>query len=526
MIARFLTAALVVSAAVACGDDGTRSTAVPGEIRAVMDGSRYKDAKWSLLVRDVDTGETLYDLDADRMSFTGSTRKLFSVGLALDTLGADHRIETPVRRVGEVDPAGVLNGDLVLVGAGDLTFGGRSVDRNTVQYTDFDHNDANSLGTAILTPQDPLYGLDELARQVAAAGIRSVTGNVAVDDTLFTPYRVPNGNLLISPIVVNENMIDLTVTPGATGQPATIEYRPKTAAFTVGGRVTTNGPADVDLSGNGRIDCIGSPGCTGEVTGTLPAGYAAPFTGGTAFVGTFRVEDPASFARIAFIEALQRNGVTVAAPMLAPNPAGPHGQGPTVATYRSAPLSQQAQLVLKVSLNLGANLDLSLFGLTKGANTIQAALAAEREALVAKFGLDGATFDFPTNGSGTPDSRATPRALVQLLLQMSKSPVAEQYRNALPVLGENGSLATSGKDLPGRGHVFAKPGTTIMPGLDDKTIELKAQNLAGYIETRSGRTVAYALLLNDAGTITDIAKDVGAVFEDEAKISSIIYERL
>ena len=145
---------------------------------------------------------------------------------------------------------------------------------------------------------------------------------------------------------------------------------------------------------------------------------------------------------------------------------------------------------------------------------------------VIMVGLDGATFDFPTNGSGTPDSRATPQALVQLLVQMSKSPVAEQYRNALPVLGENGSLATSGKDLPGRGHVFAKPGTTIMPGEDDKTIELKAQNLAGYITTRSGRTVAYALLLNDAGTITDIAKDVGAVFEDEAKISSIIYERL
>ena len=40
----------------------------------------------------------------------------------------------------------------------------------------------------------------------------------------------------------------------------------------------------------------------------------------------------------------------------------------------SAPFDQVARLVLKVSLNLGANLSLSLFGLTKDATTIDGAL--------------------------------------------------------------------------------------------------------------------------------------------------------
>jgi len=176
-------------------------------------------------------------------------------------------------------------------------------------------------------------------------------------------------------------------------------------------------------------------------------------------------------------------------------------------------------------MNLGANLCLSLFGVEKGERTIAGSLAAERKALIGEFGLKGEQFLFPSNGSGTPDSEAAPRALVQLLRRMSQTRVAAVFKAALPVMGENGSLATTGRGLPGRGHVFAKPGTTIMPDADGQ-LELKAQNLAGYIDTKSGRKVAYALMVNHAGPVHDIATDVGGVFEDEGTISSLLYETL
>jgi D-alanyl-D-alanine carboxypeptidase len=57
-------------------------------------------------------------------------------------------------------------------------------------------------------------------------------------------------------------------------------------------------------------------------------------------------------------------------------------------------------------------------------------------------------------------------------------------------------------------------------------LQVKAQNLAGCINTKSGRTVAYALLVNDAGPAKDIEADVGAVIADEATISSLIYESM
>jgi len=513
----------------------TGSPDLPASISAVMDKPFYAEATWSLLVTDVETGESFYALNPDTMAFTGSTRKLFSVGAALDQLGADARQSTPVYRQGTVDDSGVLTGNLVLVGGGDLAFGGRRIDANTVQYTGFDHNDANGLGTAILTPQDPLFAVDDLARQVRAAGITSVSGDVVVDDRLFQPYRVPNGNLLITPVMLNENQVDVTVTPGEPGAPATVVHRPETAALTVDGSVGTGAAgsaATVQLSDDTRPDCIGTPGCTATVTGSIPAGYAAPLSGEPSFVGTFRIERPNDFVRTAFIQALVRAGVSVGAPAVAANPTsklsstvrpGAYPVGDRVAGYESAPFDQTARLTLKVSLNLGANLSVSLLGLTRNQNTIGGALAAERQILTDEYGVDGAQFDFPTNGSGTPDSRATPRALVQMLTSMSRTDVATQYREALPVLGVDGSLATVGQDLPAKGHVFAKPGTTILA--DDVGINLKAQNLAGYIRTASGRTVAYALMVNDVGPIPAVSA-VSEVFADEAAISNAIYEAL
>jgi D-alanyl-D-alanine carboxypeptidase/D-alanyl-D-alanine-endopeptidase (penicillin-binding protein 4) len=188
-----------------------------------------------------------------------------------------------------------------------------------------------------------------------------------------------------------------------------------------------------------------------------------------------------------------------------------------VAQFVSAPFAEYARLILKVSLNLGANLSLTLFGLAHDQRTLPGALAVERKTLVEQMGVDGDAFSFPTNGSGSPDSRATPRAVVQLLARMNQSEVAQTFRAALPVLGVDGSLATTGSELPAQGHVFAKTGTTVIDGA------LDAQVLAGYIDAQSGRRLAFALFVNHYGPITSI-DDVATVLADEAAITNILYQ--
>jgi D-alanyl-D-alanine carboxypeptidase/D-alanyl-D-alanine-endopeptidase (penicillin-binding protein 4) len=339
--------------------------------------------------------------------------------------------------------------------------------------------------------------------------------------------------LLITPIMVNENMVDVMLKPGVPDAPPAFSYRPATAALAVGSTATTSAPgaaARIELSGGGRVGCIGEPGCTATITGSLPSGYRAPLSGLRELIRTFRIENPAAFARTAFIEALQRAGVAVIAPPVAPNPRGllsPSHRYPRqarLAALRSAPYEQIARLVLKVSLNLGANLSLSLFGLQHGARTVEGALAAERRVLMRRFGVDPRLFDFPTNGSGSPDSVAAPRAIVQVLRAVARKPFARLYRQGLPILGRDGSLAHTGTTLPARGHVLAKTGTTILPTTSGDGIELKAQNLAGYVTTKRGERLAFALMVNDVGEVKNVEKDVAGVFEDQARITNVIYE--
>jgi D-alanyl-D-alanine carboxypeptidase/D-alanyl-D-alanine-endopeptidase (penicillin-binding protein 4) len=271
------------------------------------------------------------------------------------------------------------------------------------------------------------------------------------------------------------------------------------------------------------------------VSGQIAADYTSPLPGVKTLVQTFIVDDPtnikdpasfeapAAFARTAFIEALQRAGVTVTAPLVGPNPSGelpPSGSYPNgtqVAELTSAPYAQYAKLILKVSHNLGANLSLMLFGLANGVNTMQNALSAERTALTNRYGLDGRGFAFPTNGSGSPDSRATAATTVKLLTFMMGQPTFSSYFAGLPILGVDGSLAEIGTDSPAKGKVYAKTGTYLAQG------KIGAQVLAGYIDAKSGRRLAFALYVNNAGEISDIA-DVIDVIQDEGAIATIIQQ--
>ena len=146
---------------------------------------------------------------------------------------------------------GVLAGNLVLVASGDFSFGLRDQPDGTLAFNSFpeiDHNyaDTGFPGAAVVKGSDPLAALDKLAADIRKAGITEIDGNVAIDDRLFDTYSEWNDGL-ISPIWVNENVIDITTTPTSPGEPATIDWRPKTAAITVEGEVkTVSGDADAD----------------------------------------------------------------------------------------------------------------------------------------------------------------------------------------------------------------------------------------------------------------------------------------
>jgi serine-type D-Ala-D-Ala carboxypeptidase/endopeptidase (penicillin-binding protein 4) len=482
-------------------------------VNALINGPDYKHAHWGILVVDRKTGTSLFEHNADKLFAPASTTKLFSVAAALDALGADYRFKTPIVRRGNVNAAGELHGDLILVASGDLTMGGRTDAQGRIAFKNVDHTYG---GKAELTEPDSASGIAELARQVARAGIKRVRGDVLIDDRLFEPAEsTGSGPTRVSPIVINDNVVDVTLTPAQIGSPASIAWRPMALGFSVDARVETIA-AGKELRLQRPPSRPGSLVLRGEV-----AQDSKPL------VRAFEVEDAASFARALLIQALQRENIVVNGSALATNRAEslPAREVvstlPKVALLESPPFAENVKLILKVSHNLHASTLPLLLAAKHGKRTLAEGLRLQGEFL-ARAGVDVKTISFGGAAGGARSDFSTPRATVQLLRHMATRADFATYDAALPVLGVDGTLAdVLPAESPARGKVRAKTGTYTVANTMNGGFLLTSKALAGYMTTAGAQEVAFAMFVNN----THLEKADQSVREGKtlARLAEILY---
>lgn len=510
------TGLLLVLLIVVAGCSGTASpttnspSGFENEVSAITSTPQYAHASWGLIVVDPSTGQTLYAKNANEMFVPASTTKLFSSAAVLEALGPDYRIKTPVYAAGTIDTKGNLDGNLVLVASGDPTMGGRTLPDGTIEFMDTDHSESG----ALLTKTDPVAGLDDLARQVKAAGITKVS-DVVIDDRLFDKVQ---GEFMatLSPIVINDNLVDLSVTPGAPGSAPSVVMRPETSLYRLDNRVTT-GPAGSSTS----LDAGEEPAGTIVVIGTIAADAGTVNT-------TASVLNPAVYARTLFMEALERQGVDVTAPVNGDNPAtklpaaGSYGGAKKVAELTSPPLSEDVKLTLKVSQNMHANYYIMLLALSENKTSFNEGMTKEGEVLRA-LGLDTTAVALGDGAGGDRVDHVTPAAAAQLLTLVSKRPYAEQYLKAQPILGVDGSTVNHcASSNPACGRVYAKTGTYNYPDPLSGRALLMSKGLAGYVDTKSGKRLVFAEYVNNVPLTANVT--MNSVGTDLGSIAGMIYK--
>src|SRR5467141_3124485 len=197
-------------------------------IQKVISRPEFAHANFGIEFYSLDTGEVLYALNADKLFVPASTTKILTEGTLLAKLGADYRFHTRVYRTGPIDKRGTLKGDLVLVASGDPNLSNRIQPDGALAFVDEDHSYS---GPAL--PGDPLLVIKELAKDVAATGIRKIGGRVLIDASLFPDGPREKGtNVVMSSVMVNDNVIDLVVSPGAKeGDPVDLKYSPQTSCI-------------------------------------------------------------------------------------------------------------------------------------------------------------------------------------------------------------------------------------------------------------------------------------------------------
>jgi serine-type D-Ala-D-Ala carboxypeptidase/endopeptidase (penicillin-binding protein 4) len=443
-----------------------RHTTPRGEIALAADlhallNAGTRSGAWGVVVASVSRGDTLFTRNGDAPMLPASTLKLFTTALAFERLGPNHQLTTEILRDGAVEADGTLHGSLFLRGGGDPSLSPRYMRGG---------------------PDAPMR---TLARMVADAGITRVTGDVVGDASAFDGKRIPDGWLSrylhdayasrVSPLSLNENLLNVVIAPGRSGQAGAVSLQPATVAYKV-----VNNTRTVRGSRAARLVVSRTSDGTIVARGTI---------GTLAGSRTYQVvvDDPAIFTAGAFRRALEAEGIAVDGELrlgVAPPSA------PRVGFFRSPPLWTLANDMNRESVNHIAELlfrDAARPGSPDGVGSAERANALLRDFLSRKVGVRPEAVS-AADGSGLSSlNRVTPRSLVQLLGYAHRAPWGHEFHQSLPVAGRTDMLRGRMTATPAQGNLHAKTGTTS---------EVIA--LGGYVHAQNGELLAFSFLYNGA----------------------------
>jgi serine-type D-Ala-D-Ala carboxypeptidase/endopeptidase (penicillin-binding protein 4) len=436
-------------------------------LRAIVDGGPLAGARAGVLVEEVESGQVLYARDGDALLNPASNVKLVTTAAALARLGPDYRFDTEF--YAEPGARGLTPLKALWVrGTGD---------------------------PSLLTER-----LWAIAGDLAHLGIRRI-GDLVVDESFFDGERTGPGfdqesgdRSYLAPsgaASLNWNTVAVYVAPSdRPGVKARVEVEPPSDYFEVENRTTTV------ASGRRRVTVSSQPHAGKQrivVEGRVAAGSRIQ-------VVWRKIDEPALYLGHSLRRLLELRGVTVTGRVKV-------GQVPQGARLlhvaQSESLAEIVRRLNKTSNNFVAEQLLETLGaVVKGAPGSWAKGIAAAEEFLAEIGIPRGAYVMK-NGSGLNDTnRFSAKQLVTVLRAMwARFPLQAEYVTSLPVAGRDGTIRFRMEGSEAEGRLRAKTGT-----LEHVT------SLSGYVQTAGGKTLAFAVLVNDfAGRPATVIRSVDAI---------------
>jgi D-alanyl-D-alanine carboxypeptidase/D-alanyl-D-alanine-endopeptidase (penicillin-binding protein 4) len=425
-------------------------------LNSLMNGSVARSADTSLQVVDVDSGELVAERSPRTPLAPASNMKLFTTAAAIDLLHPDFQVTTTVFMRGAVDPSGTLSGDVKVVGHGDPTIGGRFHDGHA---------------TAVI---------DEWVTDLKRAGVKTIHGNLIFEygymDTEYIHPSWPPNQLVnwyeapVSAFSMQENCVQVRVTPTRPGKACLVQFEPPTAYL------------DLETS------CItgrGFPFITRyrNTNKIVVRGGTPARTGVTEVFVT--IENPVQYFATVTAETFVRDGITVQGQVVV-TPHDDRADWKAVAQH-TTPLSIVVMVINKKSQNHYAEELVKIIGAeTKKAGTWAAGTGSVTEWLTGKLTVPTGEFH-QADGSGmSRDNRASANAFIHLLRYMWKSPYREDFVSSLPYSGDpDAKFGRRLRGAPFARQVYAKTGYIV-----------GVVGLSGYARGASGKVYAFSFVFN------------------------------
>ena len=438
------------------------------EIEKLKKDPDLSHATWSLLVKDLKTGEVISDYNSDLSLVPASTLKIITTATALGILGPHYRYETKLEYSGTIDTiTGILKGNLYINGSGDPT-----------------------LGSELFKEKGDTFITEKWAKLIKAKGIKKINGDVIADASAFDDEMIPHTwiwadmgnyfgagatglNFMDNKYAVYFNSGDK---PGDSTQIKKII--PAIPGLELTNSVTSDGRGD-----NAFI--FGTPyNYSRYASGTIPLNKINYEVEGS-------MPDPALFCAQSLRLSLQKEGVnTIGA----------------ITTIRQLKIDNRFTNATRTLLfkHFSPSLDRIIYYTNLKSNnlfaeTLLKTIAYEKTGLGSYYEAIESVKEFWTDrgidvsglfmydGSGLSRANgATAKMLTDILTYMAKDTNFKSFYNSLPVAGRSGSIAGLCKGTCAEDNLRAKSGYIT-----------RARSYAGYVKNRKGNDLAFTIIMNN-----------------------------
>ena len=427
-----------------------------------------RGASFSLVVKDVQEGRTVYSYDTDRLQSPASVLKTVATATALEILGEDYRYPTTLEYDGILEN-GTLEGNLYIKGSGDP-----------------------SLGSSHFAPGQNKF-LSTWIAALQKAGIKHITGSVISDESIFDTegvsikwLREDMGNYYAPGsygISIFDNMYKLSLQTGGT-RPVLKGTEPD-IPFIRFKNYLKAAPVSSDSA-----YIIGAPlDDVRYLYGVLPANREA-------YVLKGDIPDPALYLARYLTDQIQQKGIRVdGSPSCyrieVEENRWKKGERKEIVTTYSPTLREIASVCNHVSHNLYADALVKTVGLQYKPRRNEMISSFGRGVQVVKEYWEKKGLDvFPlrmNDGSGlAPADKVSAGFMGELLVYMAtESAVSDAFIASLPQAGIEGSVRNflKGSKLQGKARLKSGGITGV-------------RSYAGYI-TKDGKTYAVAVFSNN-----------------------------
>ena len=442
----------------------------PAPVKWLLQAPYMRGASFSLVVKDVQEGRTVYSYDTDRLQSPASVLKTVATATALEILGEDYRYPTTLEYDGILEN-GTLEGNLYIKGSGDP-----------------------SLGSSHFAPGQNKF-LSTWIAALQKAGIKHITGSVISDESIFDTegvsikwLREDMGNYYAPGsygISIFDNMYKLSLQTGAAGTRPVLKGTEPDIPFIRFKNYLKAAPVSSDSA-----YILGAPlDDVRYLYGVLPANREA-------YVLKGDIPDPALYLARYLTDQLQQKGIRVdGSPSCyrieVEENRWKKGERKEIVTTYSPTLREIASVCNHVSHNLYADALVKTVGLQYKPRRNEMISSFGRGVQVVKEYWEKKGLDvFPlrmNDGSGlAPADKVSAGFMGELLVYMAtESAVSDAFIASLPQAGIEGSVRNflKGSKLQGKARLKSGGITGV-------------RSYAGYI-TKDGKTYAVAVFSNN-----------------------------